>query len=327
MPQPTSRRCLLAFLFTCAVVAALAPGGHTASARIDDWPGNRRYCTGTATAMFEACRSQGEPDYWQAVAACSNLEDEEEREDCFEDIDEERREAAHACRAQMAARRALCDALGEDRYDPGFDPSLFDSDFTRLTRPNRYYPLAVGYRWDFAAPDETITVEVLGKTKLIEGVTCIVVNDKVSVGGRLVEDTNDWIAQARDGNVYYCGEEVRDFETFAGDAPEDPELVSIDGSFKTGRDGDKPGILFRAAPIRGELYRQEFSLGNAEDVAEVLSISYAFGRDAELNRFVPKALADLFCAGDCVVTKEYTPLEPGTVERKYSRRESASSWR
>ena len=49
----------------------------------------------------------------------------------------------------MAARHAVCDTLGEDRHDPDFDPSLFDSDFTRLTRPNRYYPLTVGYRWDF----------------------------------------------------------------------------------------------------------------------------------------------------------------------------------
>lgn len=43
---------------------------------------------------------------------------------------------------------------------------------------------------------------VLSKTKLIEGVTCIVVNDKVSENGFLVEDTDDWFAQARDGDVY-----------------------------------------------------------------------------------------------------------------------------
>ena len=317
MSLNTSRTFLRPILFTCAGLAVIALGNKLTSAQSDDYPGNRRYCTGTATAMFESCRSEGEPDHWKAVAICSNVDDDEEREECFDEIAEERREAGRLCHAQLSARHSVCNELGEDRYDPDFDPSLFDSDFTRLTRPNRYYPLAAGYRWDFVAPDETITVEVLGKTKLVEGVTCIVVNDKVSVGGRIVEDTNDWIAQARDGDVYYCGEEVKDFETFAGDAPEDPELVSIDGSFKTGRDGDKPGILFRAAPIRGELYRQEFSLGNAEDVAEVLSTAYAFGRDAELDRFVPKGLADLLCAGDCVVTKEYTPLEPGSVERKY----------
>lgn len=316
MPLTTSRS-LLILLFTCVSLVVLALDDSATSAQIDDWPGNRRYCTGTATAMFEACRSQGEPDYWKAVAVCSNVDDDEEREDCFADIAEERREASRLCHVQMEARHALCDALGEDRYDPDFEPSRFDIDFNRLTRPNRYYPLAIGSRWMFVAPNEATAVEVLNKTKLVEGVTCIVVNDKVSVGGRVVEDTNDWIAQSREGDVYYCGEEVQDRETFAGDVPEEPELVSIDGSFKTGRDGDKPGILFRSAPIRGEVYRQEFSLGNAEDVAEVLSTTYAFGRDPELDRFVPKALADLLCPGDCVVTKEYTPLEPGVVERKY----------
>ena len=315
MPLTVNRTRLLTVLFTCAVLASL--GDSQTSAQSDDYPGNRRFCTGTATAMFEACRSNVEPDNWKAVAICTNLEDDEEREDCFDDIAEERREAGHLCHAQLAARHALCDALGEDRYDPDFDPALFENDFTRLTRSNRYYPLTAGYRWDFVAPDETITVEVLNKMKLVEGVSCIVVNDKVSVDGKVVEDTNDWIAQARDGDVYYCGEEVRDLETFAGDAPPDPELVSIDGSFKAGRDGDKAGILFRGAPVRGDVYRQEFSLGNAEDVAEVLSTTYAYGRDRELDRFVPKQLADLLCPGDCVVTKEYTPLEPGTVELKY----------
>jgi hypothetical protein len=314
MPLTASRNYLL--LLTSLALTALTLGSNT-SAQTDDYPGNRRFCTGTATAMFEACRSEGEPDHWKAVAVCSNMEDDEERGECFDEIAEERREEGRLCRAQLAARRSLCDVLGEDRYEPDFDPRLFDSDFTRLSRPNRYYPLTVGARWDFAAPDETITVEVLNKTKLVEGVTCIVVNDKVSVGGRIVEDTDDWIAQARNGDVYYCGEEVKDFETFSGDAPEEPELVSIDGSFKTGRDGDKPGILFRGAPLRGELYRQEFSLGNAEDVAEVLTTTYAFGRDSELDRFVPRALADLLCPGDCVVTREYTPLEPGAVELKY----------
>jgi hypothetical protein len=30
------------------------------------------------------------------------------------------------------------------RYDPSFEPRLFDSDFTRLSKPNRYFPLHIG---------------------------------------------------------------------------------------------------------------------------------------------------------------------------------------
>ena len=73
----------------------------------------------------------------------------------------------------------------------------------------------------------------------------------------------------------------------------------------------------RGIPREGDTYRQEFSIGNAEDVAEVLSTTYAFGRDRTLDQFVPQALAVALCSGDCLVTKEFTPLEPGVVERKY----------
>ena len=308
------------FIVVLAVAAAtgLPFGDGKAVAQFDDFPTGGRFCTATATATLESCKSEGEPDYWKLVAICLNMEDDEERSECFDEATAERRENAQLCQAQYLARRQVCAGLGERRYDPDFEPALFDNDFTRLTNPNRYFPLRIGNRWDYRGPGETTLVTVLNKTKLIDDVTCIVVNDKVSENGQLVEDTDDWFAQARNGDVYYCGEQVKDYEVFEGDTPKEVELVSIEGSFKAGNDeGDKPGIIFRGSPTQGEMYRQEFSVGNAEDVAEVLTTTYAFGRNAELDRFVPKALADLFCPGDCVVTKELNPLEPGLFELKY----------
>src|SRR5262249_58089429 len=152
-----------------------------------------------------------------------------------------------------------CGSLGESRYDPDFDPEAFDDDFTHLTKPNPYFPLAIGSRWEYRGGSEVNTVEVLSHTKLIDDVTCIVVNDRVCDGGDLSEETDDWYAQAKDGNVWYCGEEVQNFESFDGDRPRKPELVSHDGSFKAGRDGDKPGIIFQAAPATGQVYLEEFS--------------------------------------------------------------------
>jgi hypothetical protein len=148
-------------------------------------------------------------------------------------------------------------------------------------------------------------------------VTCIVLRDLVSKDGDLAEATDDWFAQAKDGNTWYCGEEAKDFESFDGDNPRRPELVSIDGSFKAGREGDKPGIIFLASPKKGDVYREEFSLGNAEDATEILSTTYAFGNAPDLDRFVPPQLGQLFCPGDCVVTKNFSLLEPGVVARKY----------
>jgi hypothetical protein len=95
------------------------------------------------------------------------------------------------------------------------------------------------------------------------------------------------------------------------------ELVSIDGSFKAGRKGDKPGVIFLASPTVGSVYTEESSLGNAEDATEILSVNYAFGKNPELDELVPRRLAKLLCAGDCVVTKNFSLLDPGVFERKY----------
>ena len=105
---------------------------------------------------------------------------------------------------------------------------------------------------DSASPGPGDVVTVLDKTKYVEGVTCIVVNDLV-IGETTSEDTDDWYAQDRDGNVWYCGEIAKNFETFEGDDPEEAELVDIDGSWKTGRDGAKPGILMLTAPAVDDL--------------------------------------------------------------------------
>jgi hypothetical protein len=273
-------------------------------------------CSATTMAAFDACWAESRASYALALGACANLEDDD-RAECLADALESRREEDLSCRAQRIARRDLCELLGDEPYDPDFQPELFDADFTRLARPNRYFPLTIGNRWTYRGGNEMVTIEIRNETKLIEGVRCLVVRDQVFVNGDLVEDTDDWFAQAKDGDVYYCGEEVKDFETFDGDNPRRAELVSTDGSFKVGRDEALAGIIFRGVPTKGEVYRQEFSLGNAEDVAEVLSTSYAFGTDPALDELVPRALMQVFCARDCVVTKDFSPLEPGVFERKY----------
>jgi hypothetical protein len=276
-------------------------------------------CTRTARLQFAACRHEVHDDRLVEQAKCVNVADEDERAECMAGLPELRMEGNELCREQRDARQDVCELLGEEPYDPSFDPADFTTDFVAPVVVNPYLPLEVGNLWEYAAPDadETNSVEVLDKTKLIEGVTCVVVRDLVSVGGIAKEFTDDWLAQATNGDVVYCGEEAKDFEVFPGDVPPDPELVSIDGSFKAGRDGDAPGILFLSQPTVGAVYRQEFSLGNAEDIATVLATDYDFGDDPTLDQFVPQDLADHLCNDDCVVTAESTPIEPGSAERKY----------
>ena len=163
-------------------------------------------------------------------------------------------------------------------------------------------------------------MDVVNETKRIAGVDCIVFRDLIFEGGVIHEATDDWYAPAKDGSVWSRrgGEGFRDLRRRS--PVETAELVGIEGSFKAGRDGDKPGIIALASPKAGDAYLEEFSLGNAEDVSEILSTTYVYGKDPVLDEEVPAQLAERFCAGDCVVTRNYSLLEPGLFARKYSAR-------
>jgi len=301
-----------------AIVAALAAllGAAPALAKKSD--GDGRHCSDTANALFVACGGEVQAAFFTASAICANLTDADERAECTSDAKDESKEGNLLCREQREARRELCGELGEARYDPAFDPADFDANFASLTHPNPFFPLGIGNAWEYASEDESVAIEVLDATKRIEGVTCIVVNDRVEVDGEVVEDTDDWFGQRKNGTVDYCGEISRNYESFAGDDPAAAELVDLEGSWKTGRDGAQPGTLFQGTPAVGQVYRQEFAAGIAEDAARVLSTTYGFGGDPELDEFVPEALADLLCAAsDCVVTGEFSPLSPDSFERKY----------
>jgi len=99
-----------------------------------------RYCSATAKALFRACRNEVQDDFFVAQAICINVSDDAERAECFADARASRRESLQLCREQLAGRLDACQSLGEDRYDPDFDPDLFDDDFSNLSNPNPYFP-------------------------------------------------------------------------------------------------------------------------------------------------------------------------------------------
>ena len=296
----TGARTKGAILRAMAVIGGLALLlGASVSARH-----KKEFCTDTADLALHACFADARDDALIARANCINESERDERRTCRGDARTEREDAKEECEDQYDARLDVCDLIGEDRYDPDFEPADFvdPSDIGTTVEPNLYWPLVPGYRWVYEGGGETITVIVTDKTKLIDGVTCRVVNDVNREDDVVIEDTEDWYAQDREGNVWYFGELSRDFETFEGDDPEEGELVTIDGSFKAGRERAKPGILVLAAPRVGDVYRQEMSLGEAEDLAEVISVT---GTES-----VPAAS----CTNDCLVTRDFTPLEPGVEE-------------
>jgi hypothetical protein len=308
------KRSLLLFL-SCG---ALALAGAAPARATDDEP-RGGVCSTTAQHLYTACTHEVTDDLEVTRAKCINIGDAAERSACLREARETYAEERRSCGAQLQARLQVCALIGEARYDLPWEAALFDANFRQLSNPNPYFPLGIGHRWEYRGGDEFNTVEIVDETKLIEGVTCIVYRDLVYEDGDLKEATDDWFAAARDGSTWYCGEESKDYEFFDGDRPRRAELVSIDGSFKHGRDFDKAGLIMPAAPRVGMVYREEFSLGNAEDVAQVLSVNYAFGsHGGALDQGVPRELAQRLCSNrDCVVTKNFAPLEPGSFALKY----------
>jgi hypothetical protein len=179
-------------------------------------------------------------------------------------------------------------------------PSPGPARFTTVV-DNPYFPLRTGMRWEYRSQTEDgeterTRVEVLAETRLVKGVTCVVVHDTVSVDGAIIEDTFDWYAQDAEGNVWYFGEDTKEFEN--------GKVVSTKGSWEAGVDGAEEGIIMKAQPKVGDTYRQEYYRGEAEDMGEVLAL------DARAT--VPYGSFD-----NLVQTKDTTPLEPDVVEHKY----------
>ncbi|MFO1352723.1 MAG: hypothetical protein U1F68_19430 [Gammaproteobacteria bacterium] len=287
-------------LLTAAL--SLAGGSLPANAGDDDEDDdNPRLgaCTKTTNAALRACYFGVRDDFWVAIGKCNNLSNPTAREQCKDEAEDARDEGNAACGPQFVARTQICKALGEAPYDPRIDPAKFvdPAAIGKSVAPNPYFPLIRGRTWIYEGGDEHVTVTVTDETKVIEGVTCAVIHDTVEVNGEVAEDTVDWLAQDRDGNIWYFGENTQEYE--------DGEISSIDGSFKAGADGAKPGIFMKKAPIIGNIYRQEFSLANAEDIAQVISLTG--------SATAPAAS----CSGNCLITKETTPLEPALLENKY----------
>ncbi len=191
-------------------------------------------------------------------------------------------------------------------------PSMTGTTFSDPTRiDNPYFPLTPGtvntYVAESNGETELIIVETLHSTRLVMGVTCVVVRDRVYQDGLLIEDTHDWYAQDDLGNVWYMGEEVDDYEY---DDDGNVLAVTHGGAWEAGKDVAgvgaiaQPGHLMRGLPLPGAGYHQEFYAGQAEDTGLVVALN------------VPVTLAD-GTTYYCLETRDATRLDPGADEFKY----------
>jgi hypothetical protein len=177
-------------------------------------------------------------------------------------------------------------------------PSRFGPDSARVTNP--WFPLKPGtmlvYRGVKDGKPARDVVIVRRAVATIDGVRCADVSDRLYLAGRLAERTTDWYAQDRDGNVWYFGEATAELDR-AG------KVVSREGSWQAGVAGALPGILMPAHPRVGQTGRQEYLKGHAEDHFGVVSLAAAVRVPFGAFR-------------GALLTKEWTPLEPGVLDHK-----------
>lgn len=183
---------------------------------------------------------------------------------------------------------------------PGWPATISPADFVReVTNP--WFPLKPGSVWHYKGLKEGVktadVVTATHRTKKILGVTTTVVHDVVSVMGRPEEVTDDFYAQDRHGNVWYFGEETEELNAQG-------KPTSTEGSFEAGVEGARPGVLIPGHPKVGLVGRQEFLKGEAEDHFRVLDLKASISVPFVSTR---RALR----------TREWTPLEPGTIDNKY----------
>ena len=165
---------------------------------------------------------------------------------------------------------------------------------------NPWFPLKPGTTFIYEGTKDGQSgrdvVTVTNHTTRIRGVRCTAVDDRLSLHGRLAERTTDWYAQDAQGNVWYFGEATAELD-------ESGRVTSREGSWRAGLDGAQPGILMPAHPKVGQSFRQEYYKGHAEDHFAVVSVSAS-------------VVVPYTASAHALLTKEWTPLEPDTLDHK-----------
>jgi len=152
---------------------------------------------------------------------------------------------------------------GSNNAVPAIDPANFT---TRIDNPNMILRPGTTFVYADKGIASLDTMVVTHDTVVIDGVTCVAVHDTGYINGQLIEDTIDYYAQDKDGNVWYFGEDTKQYD------PGNPVPIGDEGSWRAGVNGAAPGIIMEANSQVGDAYQQENAPGISEDRAKVISL-------------------------------------------------------
>jgi hypothetical protein len=184
-----------------------------------------------------------------------------------------------------------------EKYRPKIDPSAFQSGID-----HEYFPLIPGTTFRYTEKSGKLVVDVAvavtRETRVVMGVTCVVVSTLVKSKGVLKEDIAEWYAQDREGNVWFFGEDAKEFHSQG--------RVSTEGSWEAGIDGAQPGIVMPGRAVPGEPYRHQYYKDESEDMAQIVA----------MNESVTVPFGSF---RNCVRTREWSMLEAGSQSKWYAK--------
>ena len=161
---------------------------------------------------------------------------------------------------------------------------------------NPWLPLTPGtvltYKGTKDDKPASLVVRVTNKKKAVGGVDCVVVEELVSLAGKLADKTIGYYAQDNDDNVWYFGEDVLELNSKG-------KVTKTEG-WHAGVDGASPTMVMEAVPTKGHTLINAYTNDHSEVVSLAKSVNVPFGSYK-----------------DALMIKEWTPDEPDVLVNKY----------
>ena len=176
----------------------------------------------------------------------------------------------------------------------------FDVDKSKFgpTGSNPYFSLQPGAVSVFKSDDAMLTITVLDETRIVDGVTTRIIEEREEEDGSPIEISRNYFAiDPQTNDVYYFGEEVDIFK--------DGKISNHEGAWLSGVDGAKFGLMMPGSPKTGDRFYQELAEKVAMDRAEIVSTGESI--EAPAGKFEK-----------CVRIKETSPLEKGSSTKVYA---------
>lgn len=163
---------------------------------------------------------------------------------------------------------------------------------------NPYFILQPGYKLVYQDGRDTLTITVLDETKVVDGVKTRVVEERETKDGQLAEVSRNYFAiDAKTSDVYYFGEDV--------DMYKDGKVADHGGTWLSGVNGAKFGMMMPGEPKVGDKFFQERAPEVAMDRSEIVSLSEEMKTPAGAFKKVMRV-------------KDGSALEPKTEDKWYA---------